>query len=218
MVIRIRDTGPGLSETDLEHLFEPFYTKKEMGKSGTGLGLTVVWNTVKDHNGLVLVHSGSSGTCFELFFPSRQEDDAEDFVEVDKERIHPGDKKDILVIDDEPHLRDIACQMLDELGYNTISVSSGELAIEFVKNNSVDMVVIDMLMGAGMNGRQTYAEIKTLDPDMRAIIVSGFSESEDVKKTLAMGHGKFVLKSMCLNGCEYFLRFSSSQRPCVEKS
>lgn len=198
VVIRIRDTGPGISETDLEHLFEPFYTKKEMGRSGTGLGLTVVWNTVKDHKGLVLVESSNSGTCFELFFPSCQKNENEDLFEVGKEPVHLGDKKSILVVDDEPHLRDIACQMLDELGYDTVSVSSGELAIEFVKNNFVDLVVIDMLMGAGMNGRQTYAEIRALHPDMRAIITSGYSESQDVKETIAMGAYTFIKKPYSL--------------------
>lgn len=198
VVIRIQDTGPGVSETDLEHLFEPFYTKKEMGRSGTGLGLTVVWNTVKDHKGLVLVKSSSSGTCFELFFPSYQKDEGENFIEVDEERVHLGDEESILIVDDEPQLRDIACQMLDELGYNTVSVSSGESAMDFVKNNSVDLIVIDMLMGAGMNGRQTYAEIKALDPDLRAIIVSGFSEDEDVKETIKMGAYTFVKKPYSL--------------------
>ncbi len=193
VILGVRDTGPGISDTDLKHIFEPFYTKKTMGRSGTGLGLAVVWNTMEDHNGKVLVESSNKGTCFHLYFP----------VSNDGESIQPKDDRTaalinnaehILVVDDEPQLRDIASQMLQSFGYIVDSVSSGELAIEFVKEVPVDLIVIDMLMEPGMNGCQTYEEILKLYPNQKAIVASGFSESDDVKATLKLGAGGFIKK------------------------
>lgn len=193
VVLSVSDNGPGIPEKDLKRIFEPFYTKKVMGRSGTGLGLTVVWNTMKDHDGVVLVESSGKGTCFLLFFPLSKKvgttqtdsDATEDFI---------GNGEHILLVDDEPHLRDIGCRMLETLGYNVVSVCSGELAIEFIENNTVDLLVLDMLMDPGMNGRQTYEEIIKDHPGQKAIIASGFSESDDVKAALKLGACKFIKK------------------------
>jgi PAS domain S-box-containing protein len=193
IVLTIADTGTGIPEENIEHIFEPFYTKKVMGRSGTGLGLAVVWNTVEDHDGKIFVESSEKGTRFQLYFPGSdkenirqpKDDTAEEYI---------GKNEHILVVDDEPVLRDIACQMLQTLGYTVDSVSSGELAIKFLKENSADLLMIDMLMEPGMNGRQTYEEILTFSPDQKAIIVSGFSKSDDVKIGLKLGAGGFIKK------------------------
>ncbi len=193
VVLSVQDTGPGIANLDLEHIFEPFYTRKEMGRSGTGLGLTVVWNTMEDHGGKVFVESGDEGTCFELYFQVSKD---ESFIQIedDKAKNLTGNGEHILVVDDELQLRDIAGQMLQSFGYIVDSVSSGELAIDFVKNSPVDLIVMDMLMEPGMNGYQTYKEILKLYPDQKAIIVSGFSESDDVKATLELGARRFIKK------------------------
>ncbi len=193
VVVSVHDTGPGIAKKDLDHIFDPFYTKKVMGKSGTGLGLTVVWNTMEDHDGKVLVDSSENGTCFQLFFPvSRQQEtvlaSSEDIV------TRSSGNEQILVVDDEDFLRDIASQMLGNLGYNVHVVPSGEKALEFIKDKKVDLIVLDMLMGPGMNGRETYEEILKLYPSQKAIIVSGFSKSDDVKATLQLGAGGFIKK------------------------
>ena len=193
VVLSVQDTGPGISDKDAEHIFEPFYSRKVMGRSGTGLGLAVVWNTMDDHGGKVLVESSDKGTCFLLYFPvSKLEKVAQ--VKNDRTAELTGNGENILVVDDEPQLRDIASQMLQAIGYTVHSVCSGELAIQFVKENPVDLIVIDMLMEPGMNGRQTYAEMLKLYPDQKAIIASGFSESDDVKATLKLGAGGFIKK------------------------
>ncbi len=189
----VRDTGPGIQGSDLEHIFEPFYTKKEMGRSGTGLGLTVVWNTAQDHDGKVFVESNDKGTCFQIYLPVCKISKSKQTKIIEKEKI-AGNGEHILVVDDESLLRDIACEMLDALGYVTDSVSSGELAIEYLKEKNVDLVVIDMMMEPGMNGRQTYEEIIKLFPAQKAIIASGFSESDDVKEALRIGIGGFIKK------------------------
>ena len=193
VVLNVHDNGPGIIDKDLERIFEPFYTKKIMGRSGTGLGLTVVWNTMKDHDGIVLVESNSKGTSFQLFFPISKEERVFSPKDNTTKKLM-GENEHILVVDDEPQLRDIASQMLRSLGYKVDVVNSGELAIDFVKNNSVDLIVLDMLMEPGINGRKSYERIIKIRPGQKAIIASGFSESNEVKTALQLGAGGFIKK------------------------
>ncbi len=190
--LTVCDDGPGINPHDQEHIFEPFYTKKFMGHSGTGLGLTIVWNTVRDHGGKVFVDSTDKGTDFRLYFPVAEEG----IIPAENEA--PGkftsNNERVLVVDDESQLRDLARQMLGVMGYVVDSVSSGELAVEFVKENPVDLLVIDMLMEPGMNGHRTYEEILKLYPGQKAIIASGFSKSDDVRAALRLGAGGFIKK------------------------
>ncbi len=192
VVLSVRDTGPGISDKDLVHIFEPFYTKKVMGLSGTGLGLAIVWNTMQDHDGKIHVESNTEGTCFQLYFPISQEETAQ--AENIGAAIPTGNGESILVVDDEPQLRDIASQMLNTLGYRVESVCSGELAIQFLEENQVDLIIIDMLMEPGMNGRQTYEKILEMYPNQKALIVSGFAENDDVKAAMKLGASGFLNK------------------------
>ena len=193
VVLSIRDTGAGIASKDLAHIFEPFYTKKIMGKSGTGLGLAVVWNVVQDHNGKIFVESDNKGTSFRVYLPVTEEKNVSSIKNEQANDLF-GHGEHILVVDDEPQLRDIASQILRALSYTVDSVCSGELAIEFVKEAPVDLIVIDMLMEPDMNGRQTYEEIIKMYPDQKAIVASGFSESADVKATLKLGARGFISK------------------------
>ncbi len=191
--LTICDTGPGISNEDIEHIFEPFYTRKTMDRSGTGLGLTVVWNTMDDHDGKIKVESSEKGTCFHLMFPlseSNQITDCDSSGTFQK----TGNNEQILVVDDEPYLQDIACQMLKELGYKVNSVSSGEQAVEYIKNNHVDLLILDMLMEPKMNGRETYEAIIQLFPNIKAVIASGFSNNDEIQKALQLGVNGFIQK------------------------
>ncbi len=196
VVLNVSDNGHGIKCIDLERIFEPFYTKKVLGRSGTGLGLSIVWNTMRDHNGVVLVESGVQGTSFQLFFPMSNK---KKITKTDVTEEITGNGEHILLVDDEPHLRDIGCKILEILGYVVDSVSSGELAVEFVQKTRVDLIVLDMLMEPGINGRHTYEKIKMIYPDQKAIIVSGFSESNDVKQALLLGVDSFVKKPYTMN-------------------
>jgi PAS domain S-box-containing protein len=196
-VLAVSDDGSGISSDDLGRIFEPFYTKKVMGRSGTGLGLAVVWNVVQDHNGYIDVTSNDNGTTFELFFPiTREEISGKDLFMPFKDL--KGDGEKILVIDDVASQRDISCKMLEAFGYKTKAVSSGEEAVEYLKENTVDLILLDMIMDPGINGRKTYEEILKIHPNQKAIIVSGFAETDDVKETQKLGANKFLKKPLTL--------------------
>ncbi len=193
LILTVQDNGPGITDKDLEHIFEPFYTKKVMGQSGTGLGLAIVWNTVQDHKGKVFVESNEEGTRFQLYFPTSKEsviDQEEDSLLKE----FSGNNAHILVVDDEAQLRDIATEILQTIGYQVDSVSSGEEAIQFVKNCPVDLIILDMLMEPGLTGYKTYKKILKHCPGQKAIIASGFSESNDVKAALKLGASGFIRK------------------------
>ncbi|MCK5202107.1 MAG: cache domain-containing protein [Spirochaetales bacterium] len=192
-VLSVKDSGHGIAEEDLERIFDPFYTKKVMGMSGTGLGLSVVWNTVQDHNGGIIVSSAENGTTFELFFPVDRNVTVDDFQSEEVVDIM-GSGEMVLIIDDEPLQQEIATGMLDFLGYWTHSVSSGKEAILWLETNTVDILLLDMIMPSGLSGLQTYKEILRIHPGQKAIIASGYSQNKDVESTLKLGAGRFIKK------------------------
>jgi len=196
-VLSVSDDGSGIPAANLEKIFEPFYTKNVMGRSGTGLGLAVVWNSVQEHNGYINVKSGEKGTVFELYFPVTREEVAGAEAEVPLEDYF-GQGEKILVVDDEERQREIACGMLTKLGYIAEAVSSGEEAIEYVKEHPVDLIVLDMVMPKGINGRKTYEEIIKIRPKQKAIIASGYAKTKEVDAAQELGAGKYIKKPYTL--------------------
>ncbi|MFC1706281.1 ATP-binding protein [Planctomycetota bacterium] len=196
-VLRVRDNGLGISPTDLERIFEPFYAKKTMGRSGTGLGLTIVWNTVQDHGGYVDVASGGEGTDFALYFPVTRESLADERASELAER-YRGAGQRVLVIDDLPDQRCLACAMLRKLGYSAEAVASGEEALAYVEQHPVDILVLDMIMDPGIGGRETYERISSLRRGQKAVLVSGYSMTEDVSAAQAAGAGQYLKKPYTL--------------------
>ena len=199
VLLSIVDDGPGISETDMNYIFEPFYTRKSMGRSGTGLGLSIVWNTMQDHNGEIAVHSDSRGTTFNLYFPatsSAQEESKKISVSVSD---FQGNQEQILVVDDEEHQREITCALLRKLNYKPTSVESGEKALEYIENNHADLIILDMIMNPGMNGLTTYKKILKKRPQQKAIIVSGYAEDDLVKQTQELGASSFLAKPFTIS-------------------
>ena len=196
-VLAVSDDGPGISPDDLKKIFEPFYTKKVMGRSGTGLGLAVVWNTMQDHDGYIDVKSDENGTTFELYFPITRDEISDKDLSIPLEDFK-GNKETILVVDDVKTQREISCKMLDMLGYITIAVSSGEEAVEYLKENRVDLVLLDMIMDPGINGRETYERIIKIHPGQKAVIISGFADTDEVKKARRAGAGQYIKKPVTL--------------------
>jgi PAS domain S-box-containing protein len=196
-VLVVLDDGSGISSDDLERIFEPFYTKKVMGRSGTGLGLAVVWNVVQDHKGYIDVISDKNGTTFELYFPITRDEISDKVLSIPI-KDYKGNGETILVVDDVESQREISCKMLDTLGYKTKAVSSGEEAVEYLKENTVDLILLDMIMDPGINGRETYERIIKIHPKQKAIIVSGFAETDEVKEAQKLGAGKYIKKPVTL--------------------
>jgi signal transduction histidine kinase/ActR/RegA family two-component response regulator len=196
--LSVSDTGEGIPPADLKRVFEPFYTKKIMGRSGTGIGLAIVWGTVKDHQGYINVESEEGlGSVFSIYLPvTRKEISAEEISVSFAEYIGKGES--ILVVDDIEEQRELATMMLKQLNYSVTSVSSGEEAVEYIKKQPVDLIVLDMIMDPGLDGLDTYIKILEIEPHQRAIIVSGFSETERVKKIQALGAGAYVKKPYVL--------------------
>ncbi|MCK5312633.1 MAG: response regulator [Desulfobacteraceae bacterium] len=193
-ILSVSDTGAGIAEQDIERIFEPFYTKKMMGRSGTGLGMAVVWGTVKDHKGYIDVQSTeNSGTIFTLYFPvTRKETGDKKTVSAMEEYMGKGES--VLIVDDVEEQRKIASDMLEKLSYSVTSVASGKEAVDYMKEESADLIILDMIMDPGIDGCETYKQIVELHPQQKAIITSGFSETDRVKDAQRLGAGQYIKK------------------------
>ncbi|MEJ2285485.1 MAG: ATP-binding protein, partial [Desulfobacterales bacterium] len=192
--LTVSDRGIGISAEDIERIFEPFYTKKTMGRSGTGLGMAVVWGTVKDHNGSIDVQSELGvGSTFTLYFPITRKSlpAAKQCLSTEA---YKGNGESILIVDDVKEQREIASGMLKKLGYNVTAVPSGEDALHYMQDNAPDLLVLDMIMQPGMDGLETYQKILQFHPEQKAVIASGFSESKKVKEAQNIGAGAYVKK------------------------
>jgi PAS domain S-box-containing protein len=198
VVLSVSDTGEGIPAADLKRIFEPFYTKKVMGRSGTGLGLAVVWGTVKDHYGYINVQSEKGkGSTFTLYFPVTREEITADQAAVPVSA-YMGRGESVLVVDDVKGQRELAAAMLEKLNYSVTSVAGGEEAVLYLKEHGVDLLVLDMIMDPGMDGLDTYRSVLKIHPKQKAIIVSGFSETDRVSTAQSLGAGAYVRKPYLL--------------------
>lgn len=198
VVLEVADDGVGLSADDCKKIFEPFYTKKTMGRSGTGLGMSVVWGTVEDHHGKIDVQSiPGKGTTISLSFPRTLRAPGKE-KETISEFEFMGNAESILVVDDVAGQREIARDLLQRLGYLVETVESGELAVERLKARPVDLVILDMIMDPGIDGLDTYRRMLEIRPRTRAIIASGFSETERVRESIRLGAGAYIMKPYTL--------------------
>jgi len=196
--LRVGDTGVGIDPEHLPRIFEPFYSRKKLGSSGSGLGLAVVWGTVQDHGGAIDVKSTKGlGTTFDIYLPvtRRPAPDAETQTTRDRYR---GRGETILVVDDIPMQREIAATMMKKLGYTVDAAESGEAALSRLAGGAVDLVILDMIMGEGMDGLDTYRRMVEISPGQKAVITSGFSETDRVWEAQRLGAGAYVKKPFTL--------------------
>jgi len=206
VVLSVSDTGHGISPHDLEKIFEPFYTKKVMGKSGTGLGLAVVWGTIKDHAGYIDVQSKEgAGSIFTLFFPATREGLSEGKENVSPDQ-YKGSGETILVVDDMEGQRELAVSMLTKLNYKVNAVASGEEAVSYLKSHQTDLLLLDMFMEPGIDGLETYRQVREINPHQRAVIISGYTETEQVRKIQELGAGGFIRKPYVLENIGMAIR------------
>ena len=193
--LRVTDTGTGMDSATLAHLFEPFFTTKEIGQ-GTGLGLATVYGIVKQHDGwLEVTSSPGRGTSFDVFFP------ASDGTIVDEEK--PDEPKapasgteTILVVEDEPVLREMTRTILENSGYQILEAVSGKEALNVwnQRTRPIDLLLTDMMMPEGVSGLDLAERLLGLQPGLKIIFTSGYSVEEIDSAVLARTHAHFLQK------------------------
>lgn len=196
VALHISDSGIGIPANDIENIFEPFYTTKKMGSSGTGLGMAIVWRTVKDHKGYIDVTSPKGdGTTFSLYFPATREKRIES-QQRSTLSDYSGNGELIYVVDDVSEQRLIASAILKELGYRVRTFKSGEDVLGFLhaKNEYPDLFLLDMIMEPGIDGVETFNNICAMTPNPKALIASGFSKMKQVKAASKIGVGQHLRK------------------------
>jgi signal transduction histidine kinase/CheY-like chemotaxis protein len=191
--LTISDTGHGISDDIVQKIFDPFFSTKIADKKrGSGLGLSVVDAVVKDHNGYIDLESKiGSGSTFYFYFPVTCES-IDDNV---SEQIAGGSEK-VLVVDDDEVQREVTLKILNSLGYKSIAVESGEKAIDVLTREPQDLLILDMIMFPGMDGAETFEKSLRINPSQKAVIVSGYAETDKVLKALELGAGTFIKKPL----------------------
>jgi len=186
----ISDTGPGIDPKIRATLFEPFVTTRKQTKGrGAGLGLAIVHTVIKEHNGYLDVSTSEKGSTFSIYLPAYDEDVAIQTLEDIK-----GGTESILIIDDDQTQIQIMSKILSKLGYQVAGAQTGEQAVEYVKQNKPDLLLLDLMLDPGIDGAETYRRIKEINPDQRAIIVSAYEDSEKIDFAQSLGAARFVKK------------------------
>jgi len=195
VLLMVSDTGQGVEPGVIEHIFDPFFTTKAIGK-GTGLGLSTVYGIVKGHGGHVYCYSEPGmGATFKIYLPAYQTDAPSPREEANLPDHLLNGSESILLVDDEPALRDLGSRTLTGMGYRVQTAASGEAALEIFKAEAdrIDLVVLDLGM-PGMGGHRCLKEMLAIRPDARIVIASGYSANGQVRTSLEAGAAGYVAK------------------------
>ena len=194
--LRVSDTGCGMDPATMARIFEPFFTTKEVGK-GTGLGLATVYGIVKQHEGWVEVSSEvGKGSTFNVFFPASGEPVKALTPEVAQAAAVRGGQETILVVEDEPVLRDMAHLILQDCGYRVLEAGSGAEALQVWERNpgGIDLVITDVVMPGGMSGRDLAVKLKAGHPQVKIMFTSGYNMEESNTDFFRRGGAVFLQK------------------------
>jgi len=194
VMLTVSDTGSGIDPETKERIFEPFFTTKEIGR-GTGLGLASVYGIVKNHGGYITCESETGqGTEFIIYFPVLKKGSGRMDREITN-NTPKGGTETILVVDDEEAILDFCRSALKRFGYEVITASSGEQALEIYQQSgeTIDLVIMDLSM-PGMGGHQCVRQIKELDPAAQIIVASGYSPDVQASVLSETGAEDFVAK------------------------
>jgi CheY-like chemotaxis protein len=212
VLLCVEDEGEGIPPEAVPHIFEPFYSKKQMGRSGTGLGLAIVINTMRDHRGYVDVTSSENGSCFTLFFPVAAI--AEDVLENKPVITDPpprGQGEAVLVVDDDQQQLTIISSILRRLGYQAFQANTSERAMSLLNNRQVDMIILDKWMEEGVNGFDIYQQIKTVHPNQRVVMASGYLSPEDMVRAERLGIDHCLTKPFSTSSLAHVIRAELSR-------
>ncbi|WP_051822169.1 response regulator [Desulfonatronum thiodismutans] len=194
VLLIVTDTGYGMDAQTREHIFDPFFTTKEVGK-GTGLGLASAYGIAKSHGGYIQCFSEpGSGTSFRIYWPAMNEQEISP-TEEPRESILQGGDESILVVDDEPEIRELTQEALEALGYTIKSAASGEEALRIYQEHGqiLDLVLLDLNM-PGMGGYKCLQELSRMNPSVKVVISSGYSANGNAGAAQAAGAAGFIGK------------------------
>jgi len=197
VMVRVSDTGCGMTPDVLERIFEPFFSTKGTGR---GLGLSAIYGIAKQHRASIRAKSRpGEGTQIELRWPARRAQEAwgEELGKmnaasrVEEDAVPRGI---VLVVDDEEIVREVATDILNSGGYEVMSVDDGDRAVDVIKNNpGVQVVILDIIMKR-MNGKETFQAIKKIRPELRVLLSSGYDQQGPVGEIMGMGADGFIQK------------------------
>jgi len=201
VLISISDNGSGMSKEVIEHIFEPFYTTKNVGK-GTGLGLSTVYGIVKQNKGIARVYSEPEyGTTFKIYLP-RHLEEVKNISDQETDLIPRGSGETILVVEDESSLLEICQVMLEGLGYQVLIANTPDEALRLTKAHidEIDLLITDVIM-PGMNGRQLVKVLSDIKPGIKCIYMSGYTSTVIARQGLLdkgfnLLHKPFLLKDL----------------------
>ncbi len=193
VMLAVTDTGIGMDESTKKRLFEPFFTTKEVGK-GTGLGLATVYAIVEQSGGVIWVYSEPQmGATFKIYFPTS----AERGVRSGPTAAPPvvGGSERLLLVEDQPEARAIACQMLRRHGYQVIEATNGLDALERARHEPgpLDLLITDVVM-PGMGGRQLAERLHVDRPQLRVLFMSGYTDDTILRHGVLDAELAFVQK------------------------
>ncbi|WP_448567865.1 PAS domain S-box protein [Thalassotalea ganghwensis] len=198
--INITDTGIGISPQDIDKIFVPFFTTKAVGK-GTGMGLASVYATIEQMCGHIDVSSTvGEGSCFTLYLPLTQYQTIESQKNYETTIAKPAQLKTILVVDDESLIRELCADFLEMLGYKGFFAADGEQALALYKTHTdeIDLVILDMIMPQ-MTGKQLYHQMKAINPNVKAVVSTGFAEEKEISEIKSAGVAAILKKPFKLD-------------------
>jgi CheY-like chemotaxis protein len=195
-MLAVTDTGQGIDPEALPHIFEPFFTTKEQG-SGTGLGLSTVYGVVKQSGGHIWVYSEvGTGTTFKIYLPAL--DGPVDSLPLplgSYERM-PRGTETVLLVEDEPAVRELSARVLRELGYTVLEAEDGEVGLKLAqefKGGVIDIIVTDIVMPR-MGGKALADQIRTYRPDIKVLFASGYPDRALVSDEVINHTASFLQK------------------------
>jgi len=194
--VSVTDTGVGMDESVMEKAFDPFFTTREVGQ-GTGLGLASAYGIIKNHNGFINVNSEKGvGSTFSIYLPAIEKHVTDEIKPTDRIKKGTGT---ILLIDDEDRVLKSGREMLEALDYTVLLAANGKDGIQAYQENkeNINLVILDMVL-PGMNGSEIYDRLKEINPDVKVLLSSGYSQNGMAAEILNKGCNGFIQKPFTL--------------------